>query len=191
VLFGVRYLAASAGTLLMMVAMVAWASSLGLLIGAPARKEQQAVAYSLTAMIIFSVLGGTCFRPRLWLDCPASRDDPRVGGCKPTLRYSAAVGRRIQGAAVIAYTSARDFVRWNPHLHGIFLEGGFDQQGRFVHVPSVDLPRLAQYFRAYLSAIRMAPPNVPGLLARPHPQRRAPEGFAASIAQRIKLPTGL
>jgi len=62
--------------------------------------------------------------------------------------YSAAAGRRIQGAAVIAYASAGDFVRWNPHVHGIFLEGGFDPQGRFVHVPSVDLPRLAQYFRA-------------------------------------------
>jgi hypothetical protein len=58
--------------------------------------------------------------------------------------YSAAASRKIQGAAVIAYASAGDFLRrcsgppkgWNPHLHGIFLEGGFDPQGRFVHVPS-------------------------------------------------------
>ena len=66
--------------------------------------------------------------------------------------YSAAAGRRIQGAAVIAYASAGDFVRFNPHLHGIFLEGGFDRQGRFVHLPSLDLPRLAQYFRASMVA---------------------------------------
>jgi hypothetical protein len=43
-------------------------------------------------------------------------------------------------------------VRWNPHLHGIFLEGGVDRQGRFVHVPSLDLPRLAQCFRASMVA---------------------------------------
>ena len=66
--------------------------------------------------------------------------------------YGAAAGRRIQGAAVIAYASAGDFVRWNPHLHAIFLEGGFDPQGRFVHIPSLDLPRLAQYFRASIVA---------------------------------------
>jgi hypothetical protein len=58
--------------------------------------------------------------------------------------YSAAAGRRIHGAAVIAYASAGDFVRrcsgppqgWNPHLHGIFL----------------DVQRLAQYFRASMVA---------------------------------------
>lgn len=50
---------------------------------------------------------------------------------------SAAAGRKMQGAAVIADASAGDFVRrcsgppngWNPHLRGIFLEGGFDRQG--------------------------------------------------------------
>ena len=66
--------------------------------------------------------------------------------------YSAAAGRKIQGAAVIAYASAGDFVRFNPHLHGIFLEGGFDRKGQFVHVPAVDLPRLAQYFSASMVA---------------------------------------
>jgi hypothetical protein len=73
--------------------------------------------------------------------------------------YSAAAGRRIQGAAVIAYASAGDFVRrcsgppygWNPHLHG-FLEGGFDRQGQFMHVSALDLQRLAQYFRASMVA---------------------------------------
>jgi hypothetical protein len=66
--------------------------------------------------------------------------------------FNEAAGRRIQSAAVIAYASAGDFVRFNPHLHGIFLEGGFDRQGRFVHVPSLDLARLARYFRAAMVA---------------------------------------
>src|SRR5271157_1412834 len=66
--------------------------------------------------------------------------------------YSTAAGRKIQGAAVIAYASAGDFVRWNPHLHGIVVEGGFDRKGRFVHVPAVDLQRLAQYYRASMVA---------------------------------------
>ena len=66
--------------------------------------------------------------------------------------YSAAAGRRIHGATVIAYASSGDFVRWNPHLHGIFLEGGFDRQRQFVHLPSLDLQRLAQYFRASMVA---------------------------------------
>jgi hypothetical protein len=62
--------------------------------------------------------------------------------------YTEAAGKAIQGAAVIAYASAGDFVRWNPHLHALFLEGGFDDEGRFVHVPSLDAGKLSQYFRS-------------------------------------------
>ena len=62
--------------------------------------------------------------------------------------YTEAAGRAIQGAAVIAYASSGDFVRWNPHLHAVFLEGGFDGDGRFVHVPSLDVAKLSQYFRS-------------------------------------------
>ena len=82
--------------------------------------------------------------------------------------YTGAAGRRIQSAAVIAYASSGDFVRrcsgppwgWNPHLHAVFLEGGFDGDGRFVHVPlrrqqvedlrepSLDPAKLSQYFRS-------------------------------------------
>jgi hypothetical protein len=53
---------------------------------------------------------------------------------------------------VIAYTTAGEFARWNPHLHAIFLEGGFDKEGRFVHVPSLDLAKLSQYFRSSMVA---------------------------------------
>jgi hypothetical protein len=70
--------------------------------------------------------------------------------------YTEAAGRPIEGAAVIAYASAGDFLRrcsgpprgWNPHLHAVFLEGGFDGDGRFVHVPSLDMGKLSQYFRS-------------------------------------------
>jgi hypothetical protein len=41
-----------------------------------------------------------------------------------------------------------EFPRFHPHLHAIVLEGGFDRQGRFVHIPRLDLGRLSQYFRA-------------------------------------------
>jgi hypothetical protein len=68
------------------------------------------------------------------------------------LSWYAAGGRKIQSAAVIAYASAGDFARWNPHVHGIFLEGGFDREGRFVHVPSLDLIKLSQYFRTSVVA---------------------------------------
>ena len=66
--------------------------------------------------------------------------------------YNEAAGRRIQGAAVIAYASAGDFARFNPYLHAIFLEGGFDREGKFVHVPSLDLAKLGQYFRSSIVA---------------------------------------
>jgi len=66
--------------------------------------------------------------------------------------YNEAAGSRIQSAAVIAYASAGDFARFNPHLHAIFLEGGFDREGRFVHVPSLDLTKLSQYFRSRMVA---------------------------------------
>ena len=53
---------------------------------------------------------------------------------------------------MIACASAGDFVRFNPHLHGLFLEGGFDPQGRFVHVRSLDFAKLAQCFRSTVVA---------------------------------------
>ena len=67
---------------------------------------------------------------------------------RPAPRYDLAAGCRVHSAAVIAYASAGQFARFNPHLHAIVLEGGFDPSGRFVHVPPLDLSRLSQYFRA-------------------------------------------
>jgi hypothetical protein len=34
-----------------------------------------------------------------------------------------------------------------PTGHGLFLEGGFDAEGRFVHIPKVDLKKMSSRFR--------------------------------------------
>ena len=62
--------------------------------------------------------------------------------------YDIAAGSRFHGAAVIAYASTGEFARFHPHLHAIVLEGGFDRQGRFVHIPRLDLGKLSEYFRS-------------------------------------------
>ena len=41
----------------------------------------------------------------------------------------------------------RDFVRFNPHFHGIVPEGGFDEQVRFNHVPLGNLSQMSAHFR--------------------------------------------
>ena len=61
--------------------------------------------------------------------------------------YNETAGKDIETAAVLAYQSAGDFLRFNPHFHGIVLEGGFDEQGRFIHVPLGDLSQMSEYFR--------------------------------------------
>jgi hypothetical protein len=48
---------------------------------------------------------------------------------------------------VLAYQSAGAFLRWNPHSHCLVLEGGFDEAGRFVHIPFGNLHRMSEYFR--------------------------------------------
>jgi hypothetical protein len=98
-----------------------------------------------------------------------------------------AAGRSIQSAAVIAYASAGDFVRFNPHLHGIFLEGGFDRQGRFVHIPSLDLARLARYFRTatvafFLQHSLISERLTRSMLAWTH------SGFSVDLSVRIPRP---
>ncbi len=59
--FGVNYLREPLAILLMMVALAFWAASLGLLIGALARKEDQVIVLCLVAMFVFSALGGAWF----------------------------------------------------------------------------------------------------------------------------------
>jgi len=59
--FGVDYLRQPFGTLLMMAALALWAASLGLLIGAVSRREDQVIVLCLIAMFVFSTLGGAWF----------------------------------------------------------------------------------------------------------------------------------
>ena len=82
------------------------------------------------------------------------RHDKRLHGEISRLVYglvrdftSEAAGKSIRCAALVVFQSAGEFVRWNPHWHGLFLEGGFDRHGRFVHLPAMDLPRMSSCFR--------------------------------------------
>ena len=59
--FGVGYLREPLGTLLMVVALGLWVTSLGLLIGALAKGEEQVMTFSLLATMLFSALGGAMF----------------------------------------------------------------------------------------------------------------------------------
>ena len=59
--FKVNYLREPFGTLLVMLALALWASSLGLLVGALARKEESVILLSLIAMFFFAALGGAWF----------------------------------------------------------------------------------------------------------------------------------
>jgi ABC-2 type transport system permease protein len=61
IFFGVDYMQAPLATLTMMGTLSWWAASLGLLIGALAKKEEQVVTWSLIAMFLFAALGGAWF----------------------------------------------------------------------------------------------------------------------------------
>jgi len=41
--------------------------------------------------------------------------------------YKASAGKEIQSAAVFAYQTYGDFIRFNPHYHSLILERGFDE----------------------------------------------------------------
>lgn len=59
--FGVNYLRQPMAILLMVVVLALWAASLGLLISAISRKEDQVITLSLMAMFIFAAMGGAWF----------------------------------------------------------------------------------------------------------------------------------
>jgi ABC-2 type transport system permease protein len=62
IFYNVNYLREPLATLLMMVALALWTSSLGLLIGVFAKVQDQVVAFSMIAMFVFALLGG-CWVP--------------------------------------------------------------------------------------------------------------------------------
>jgi hypothetical protein len=61
--------------------------------------------------------------------------------------YSAAAGRAISTAAVVAYQPFGDSLRFNPHFHALILEGGFDSAGQFYYLPIHDTACLAECVR--------------------------------------------
>jgi hypothetical protein len=82
------------------------------------------------------------------------RHDKRLHGDISRLIYdlvrdftTEAAGKPTRLAAVVVFQSSGSFCRFHPHWHGLFLEGGFDHEGRFVHVPTVDLVKMSAYFR--------------------------------------------
>ena len=59
--FGVDYMREPLAILLVMVALAFWVASLGLLIGAASKSEDQVIMWALMAMFVFSALGGAWF----------------------------------------------------------------------------------------------------------------------------------
>ncbi len=58
---GVEYVREPVGTLLVMVTLALWTASLGLLIGAVAKREDQVIMWTLIAMFVLSAMGGAWF----------------------------------------------------------------------------------------------------------------------------------
>ena len=54
---------------------------------------------------------------------------------------------RVESASVLSFQSFGEFLRWNSHFHGLFLEGGFDQNGNFVYIPFSNLSAMTECFR--------------------------------------------
>ncbi len=61
--------------------------------------------------------------------------------------YDKAAKRPVRTRIVLAYQTSGEFLRWNSHFHCLVLEGGFDERGKFVHIPLGDIQRLSEYFR--------------------------------------------
>jgi hypothetical protein len=61
--------------------------------------------------------------------------------------YNKAAKRSVCTGMVLAYQTSGEFLRWNPHFHCLVLEGGFDERGKFVHIPLGNVQRMSEYFR--------------------------------------------
>ena len=85
--------------------------------------------------------------------------------------YTEAAGRAITGAAILAFQTYGDFLRWNSHWHALVLEGGFDSEGTFYYLPYRNLEQMTEYFRR----------NLIGLFLE---KELINEGFAANLLSR-------
>ena len=62
-------------------------------------------------------------------------------------KHKEAAEKEIRTGMVIAHQTFGDMLRWNPHFHGLVLEGGFDDEGNFIYIPFSDLKKMTEYFR--------------------------------------------
>ena len=61
--------------------------------------------------------------------------------------YEEAAGCTIVTGLSLAYHSFGDFLRPNAHFHGILLQGGFDNKGKFISIPIYDTRPITECFR--------------------------------------------
>ena len=61
--------------------------------------------------------------------------------------YSAAAGKPISSASILAYQPFSDALRFKPHFHALILEDGFNPNGQFYFLPIHDTARLTQLLR--------------------------------------------
>ena len=61
--------------------------------------------------------------------------------------FNEAARTAVESAAVLCFQSFGDFLRWNPHWHAIVLEGGFDENSNFIHIPFGNLQEMTECFR--------------------------------------------
>ena len=61
--------------------------------------------------------------------------------------YKEAAGKTIQTGMVIAHQTFGDILRWNPHLHCIVLDGGFDEDMDVNYIPFSDMKKMTESFR--------------------------------------------
>ena len=61
--------------------------------------------------------------------------------------YKDLKGQSIKTACVMGYQSFGEFARFNPHYHALLMEGCFDEQGKFHHIPIKNIKPLTEYFR--------------------------------------------
>ena len=88
------------------------------------------------------------------------------------LKSEAAAGRP---AGILVFQMAGAFCRFHPRWHGLFLEGGFEHENRFVHVPlggsraqPCERPRHLNQNAGGTGSVRRARPR---LAAQPAPRR--------------------
>ena len=61
--------------------------------------------------------------------------------------YHEVAGTPIQTGMVIAHQTFGDMMRFNPHYHAIIVEGGFNDEGKFISIPFAGLQKMTEYFR--------------------------------------------